>query len=173
MISRFVLISTWHVHAPLTRVWEALWSIERWPRWWPQLAGVDCLVRGDPSGVGAQHRLVWRTRLGYRFSTVVTTLRVDEPREIEGSAGGDVAGTGLWTLDDFDGSTTHVTYRWDIRLERRWMRVSAPLLRPLFARNHFAVMRDGALGLGRELGCAVETSDDWAGSPRFAGVVGS
>ena len=167
MTTRYVLISSWRLQAPLTGLWDALAAVERWPEWWPQLVESRTLARGENNGVGRQHELTWRSGIGYRFSMLATTVRIWPLREIEGIVEGDLCGTGVWTLDEREQGLVTVTYRWDVRLGRPWMRVAAPLLRPLFALNHFAVMRSGAHGLAARLGCPPPIIRDWVGSTSF------
>jgi hypothetical protein len=46
---------------------------------------------------------------------------------------------------------TRVRYEWIVAVTRPWMRLAAPLLRPVFAWNHNTVMRWGEDGLARWL----------------------
>ena len=69
---------------------------------------------------------------------------------IEGRAEGELDGLGRWTLTP-DGARTHVRYDWIVEVTKPWMRLAAPLLRPVFAWNHGMVMRWGYEGLTRKL----------------------
>jgi hypothetical protein len=89
--------------------------------------------------------------LPYSLTFDMTTTRVEAPGRIEGTASGELAGKGVWRLAaDNDG--TSVRYDWTVRANKRWMRLLAPVARPLFAWNHDAVMADGERGLRRLLG---------------------
>ena len=57
---------------------------------------------------------------------------------------------GVWRLREGDGGTG-VEYTWRVGLDKGWMRALAPLLRPVFAWNHNAVMAAGEDGLRRLL----------------------
>jgi hypothetical protein len=57
----------------------------------------------------------------------------------------------LWALHE-DGRATLVRYDWNIRTNRWWMNVLAPLAGGLFKSNHDFVMRSGAEGICRRLG---------------------
>lgn len=69
---------------------------------------------------------------------------------IEGSASGDLEGTGRWLFSS-EGAVSVVRYEWQVRSTRWWMNLIAPLARPLFIRNHARLMAQGAAGLARWL----------------------
>jgi len=164
---RFVRIASWRLDAPVERVWEVLSDVESWPRWWPDLLAVRRVREGRDDGVGALNEFTWRSRLGYRLRLMVETRSVRRPEVIEGVALGDVSGHGLWLLDASSAGSVQVTYRWDVRLERTWMRFAMPLLRPLFSWSHAAVMRRGARGLAGALGCSMLDFHDYAALPQW------
>ena len=72
--------------------------------------------------------------------------RVEPMTLIEGRAEGELDGLGRWTLKAHS-ARTQVRYDWIVDVTRPWMRVAAPLLRPVFAWNHGIVMRWGYEGL--------------------------
>jgi hypothetical protein len=89
------------------------------------------------------------------------TTVLDEPHRIEGIASGELNGTGQWQLSE-SRPTTRVIYLWKVRTEKAWMNRLAPILAPVFAWNHNAVMRVGGRGLAHYLGVplrAFEGSD--------------
>lgn len=157
-----VLISRWRLQTSRDRLWNLLTDPIGWPRWWPHLAAVDRLASGDAAGVGSSHAFCWRSGLGYRIRVVMTTTRTAPQRELEGSASGDLYGVGLWIIEDDAPGAVRLTYRWDVELGKPWMRRFAPLLRPVFARRHFAVMTSGAYGMARELRCRVSEMEEWS-----------
>lgn len=113
------------------------------------------LAEGDPqSGIGRTIRLTWRTQLPYGFTFDVRLVRIEPNHLLEGQARGDLEGTGLWTLTR-DGDNTIVQYDWNVRTNKSWMNVLAPILRGAFTYNHDVVMRWGAEGLARRLGVTV------------------
>jgi hypothetical protein len=111
---------------------------------------VETLQAGDASGVGSLRRMTWRTALPYSLTFDMRTVRVEPKSLIEGRAQGELAGTGRWTLDGESGKT-HVRYDWRVEVTQPWMRLVAPLARPVFAWNHGVVMRWGGEGLARRL----------------------
>ncbi len=146
----FDLVSHWHLQAPVERVWAALADPAGWPRWWPCVRQVRSLRDGGPDGVGSVRRIEWWTRLPYRIVIEVEAVEVVRHQRLRGRSRGQLDGEGLWLLRAADGGTS-VTYVWRVRLARRWMRWTAPLLAPVFRWNHDGVMRAGETGLRRHL----------------------
>jgi hypothetical protein len=146
----YSFLTTWILDAPRDEVWNAIYEIESWPRWWRGVAKVEKLEHGDPNGVGARYRHEWRSVIPYpvRFETRIT--RIEFPYLIEAEADGELAGRGRWRF--FDGRETAVTYEWNVRTTRAWMNVLAPIARPIFRWNHNVVMHQGGEGLAELLG---------------------
>ncbi len=162
MSPRLVLVSRWRLETTREALWELLSHPTDWPAWWSHLQRVEPLAAGNAAGIDARHRFHWRSGLGYGFSIVMTTTRSERLREIEGAAAGDLRGVGLWVIEEDGPGAVRLTYRWDVELEKSWMRLSAPVLRPIFAWRHFAVMASGARGMARRLGCRLGTMEEWS-----------
>lgn len=45
-MARFALVTKWHIAAPQTAVWDAIYASERWPEWWPYV--VSCCTLPSP-----------------------------------------------------------------------------------------------------------------------------
>jgi len=159
---RFVMISRWRLQTTRERLWELLINPVNWPDWWPHLASVSHLANGDRDGIGSQHAFLWRSGLGYLLRIVMTTRRVERLRELEAAASGDLRGIGLWLIEEASADAVSLTYRWDVELSKPWMRLWVPLLRPIFAWRHFAVMACGARGMARQLGCRLSEIEEWS-----------
>jgi hypothetical protein len=147
---QFDLVTDWKFDQPIGRVWKLLHDVRTWPAWWPAVILVEQVEDGDRSGVGAINRFVWKTALPYRIEFETRVVRLEPMSLIEGRSAGDLEGRGLWTLRE-EAGWTHVRYRWNVEVQRPWMRALAPLLRPMFAWNHNHVMEQGRLGLERAL----------------------
>ncbi len=130
--SHFHLITDWTLEAPVEPVWQALMAPEQWPSWWRAVERVETLASGEASGAGALHRITWRTALPYTLTFAMRVTRVEPMALIEGGAEGELNGLGRWRLKA-DGARTQVRYDWIVDVTRPWMRVAAPLLRPVFA----------------------------------------
>ena len=146
----FHLVTEWRLNAPLARVWDILLRTEDLPSWWRAVKSVQILEPGDAHGIGAVRRMTWRTALPYSLSFDMRTTKVEPMSLIEGEAFGELEGLGRWTLREDDG-VTHVRYDWIVRVSKPWMRLMAPLLRPVFAWNHQKVMTWGLEGIRRKL----------------------
>ena len=150
-MSDYAFVTQWWLDAPIERVWAAIRDSERWPEWWRSVVSVEKLREGDADGVGDMRRYTWRGRLPYKLTFDMTTTRVEAPNRIEGTASGELEGRGIWRLAHDEGGTS-VRYDWNVRATKRWMRLLAPVARPIFSWNHDAVMADGERGLRRLLG---------------------
>jgi hypothetical protein len=149
-LTPFHLTTQWELAAAPVVVWDALAKPQDWPAWWRAVERVELIEPGDADGVGAYRRLTWRTALPYRIAFNMRTVRVEKPVLIEGRADGELAGTGRWTLAPA-GTGTQVRYDWIVEVTKPWMRLIAPLARPVFAWNHNVVMEWGRRGLQRKL----------------------
>jgi uncharacterized protein YndB with AHSA1/START domain len=147
----YELVTEWHLDAPIGRVWDALYDVDGWPRWWKYVLAVETVEPGDDRGVGAVRRYTWGSRLPYRLSFNMRSTVVEPPHVLAGEAAGELNGAGRWTLTE-DGATTRARYDWNVATSRAWMNALAPLLAPAFRWNHGQVMADGARGLARHLG---------------------
>ena len=148
---QFTLESAWELASPVEAVWSLLRSVATWPQWWrPNLRAVTRLREGDPEGVGQIDRFTWRGALPYVLHIDIEVLELSPQRRIVGRARGDVSGTGTWSLRP-TATGTQVHYCWQVDVDKPWMRRLLPLLRPVFAWNHHAVMRAGAAGMARAL----------------------
>lgn len=147
---KFELVSEWHLAAPPDAVWGVLAAAQDWPQWWPEVRRVDLLAAGAHNDEGAVRRTWWTSRLPYGFVIDFTTRAAEKPRMLAVEASGDLAGMGRWELEPIPVGT-RVRYVWQVQPHKTWMRWLAPLLAPVFAWNHHAVMRDGAAGMARRL----------------------
>ncbi len=150
-MNRYELVSHWHFAAPADCIWDALYAVEDWPKWWRYVLAVQELKAGDANGLGAVRKYTWGSRLPYRLSFAMRTTVVQAPQVLEGVAEGELNGTGRWTLSA-EGASTRVRYDWQVATSRPWMNALAPVLGPMFRWNHGEVMAEGARGLARFLG---------------------
>lgn len=121
-----------------------------WPEWWKGVEEVVELKKGDDLGVGSIRSYTWKSKLPYRLKFNVETVRVEPMSIIEGIANGELRGRGLWSISSKDGVTT-ARYDWQVDTAKEWMKLIAPLARPLFKWNHDVIMSWGAQGLSERL----------------------
>jgi uncharacterized protein YndB with AHSA1/START domain len=150
----YEFVTVWRVAAPIERVWKEIHNSQDWPVWWQGVESVRELRPGDVNGVGSVRRYTWKSKLPYRLSFDMETIRVEPPRLLEGIARGELQGRGLWQLST-EGNETIVRYDWKVETTKAWMNVLSPIARPLFEWNHNVVMSWGAQGLARRLGTTV------------------
>lgn len=150
-MANFEYHSHWPIEAPVEAVWAALTEVDDWPQWWPYVARVQTLRRGDADGLGSLRRIDWTSRLPYGFTLEVECTEVQRLRLLRARACGDLAGEGLWTLDRRGAGATDLRYVWRLDVNRPWMRITAPLMAPVFRWNHEGVMAGGCAGLRRHL----------------------
>jgi hypothetical protein len=149
-VAEYSFLTAWLVPAPDERVLDDLFDVASWPQWWKGVTQARELEPGGPDGLGKVFTISWRSLLPYELSFVTTVTRVEKPHVMEGSAVGELTGTGRWRLFEHDGVTA-VTYEWDVRTTKAWMNALAPAARPIFAWNHDYVMRRGGEGLNIRL----------------------
>ena len=147
----YEFVTIWRVNAPLESVWNEIYHSREWPTWWKGVESVVEVQKGDDLGVGSIHRYTWKSKLPYRLSFDMKTIRIEPPVLLEGIATGELQGRGLWRLSASNGETT-VRYDWRVETTKRWMNLLSPLARPLFEWNHNVVMSWGAQGLAQRLG---------------------
>ena len=121
----------------------------------PHLSGMPETF--DPANLGPL-----LARLASWKPDIITIEAVERsrPEFLRGVASGDVVGEGSWRLRPLDPAVdasgnvwTEVEFNWDVRANRRWMEVRAPVARPIFVSSHDHVMERGAKGLAEHLGC--------------------
>jgi hypothetical protein len=166
------LISRWRLNCSAEMAWNLLTNLENWPQWWPQVKHVRLLHRAPIGQTGTHVAMTWRSMLGYGFTIDVVNTRRERSSdghcEIEGRSEGDLLGRGLWVLEPASAREVDVTYRYEVELNKPWMRALAPVLRAVFAWNHFAVMRSGARGMAAHLQCDSSNVANWTAGPTWA-----
>ena len=150
----YEFVTIWRVKAPIETVWNEIYHSTEWPKWWKGVESVVEVRKGDEAGVGSIHRYTWKSKLPYRLSFDMQTIRIEPPRLLEGIATGELQGRGLWQLST-QGNETIARYDWRVETTKQWMNLLAPIARPLFEWNHDVVMSWGAEGLRKRLGTSV------------------
>lgn len=146
----YKFLTIWNLDAPIEKVYEAIRDADAWPHWWDNIERVELVTPGDELGIGRVERFTFRTELPYKLRFDLRVTRNERPWLIEGQASGELEGLGRWTLSRRQDGTT-VNYLWAVQTTRWWMNLLAPIARPLFARNHEAVMTNGGKSLARYL----------------------
>ena len=166
MNPHFVLTRRWRMDTDAAPLWALLADVPSWPRWWPQVRRVRVLQRAPGDPVGNVTEIDWSSALLNGIRLQVLTTAAERPRLLEGRASGDLRGVGAWLLEPGSDGGVEVTWRWEVELDRGWMRSMAPLLRPVFEGQHFATVRAGAQGMAQALGCRHWGGQEWSGHRR-------
>lgn len=159
----FHLQSRWELSCPRERIWDELVDFHTWPEWWPGLKKVVEEIHGDPGGIGQRATSVWRGPVGYSLRITIEAAERVRPEFLRGIASGDVVGEGTWRLTP-GGETaggpssgwTRIEFDWNVRANRRWIEVLAPVARPVFVGGHDHIMERGARGLADHLSCDMQ-----------------
>lgn len=154
----YKFVTLWKLDAPIDSVYAAIQDTAKWSSWWQNIESVEVLEQGEPSGMGRVERFTFRTELPYKLRFEARVSRIEPPYLLEGQARGELEGIGRWALTRQDDGTL-VNYLWDVSTTRWWMNLLAPIARPLFARNHEAVMRNGGQALAKYLGVRLLSHD--------------
>ena len=149
-MAQYEMVTIWKIKAPIESVWEAIRSLEDWPAWWSFVAKVVEIDPGAENGLGAVHRLDWKTRLPYSLSFESVVVQIKKPIRIEAKVDGELVGYATWRLSQ-TGDITMVRHDWRVSTRKAWMNWLAPIAKPAFKWNHVAVMQDGGEGLARHL----------------------
>ncbi len=147
MGAAYSFVSRWRVPAPRERCWAELERVMGTGgdvRWW---RGVSIPRPPRRLAEGEGFTLAVRSPLGYRLTAALELVTVEGPRELEASAVGDLRGRGRVVVQADGPQASVLRFEWDVATERAWMNATAPILRPVFARAHAAVMRAGERGL--------------------------
>jgi Polyketide cyclase / dehydrase and lipid transport len=138
--------SSWLIPAGPTTVWQAMTDQPfSWDEWWPELRDLS-IIKAAPGLSGTVFSCSWQAPVGYRLRTEVRIGKVVRHHIVTLHTAGDLQGTVTCRLSA-DGNNTRIDIDWQVVTKRRWMNLSALLLRPLFIRAHHAVMRSGEQGL--------------------------
>ncbi len=137
MNSHYVFHSRWNV--PLGR--EALWNeVERLlssddpMEWWGSVE----TTHYD----GRNLRARAASAFGYRLSFELKDLELARPESLTFDSEGDLRGSGVITFVD-GGESSAMDIDWRVDADRRWMRATGWILRPVFVAGHHLIMRQG------------------------------
>ncbi len=145
--------SRFELAAPAEPLRAALLRPEDWVVSWPHVRELVLLAEGDATGRGRRYRTTVEAAAPYALTWQMELVEV-AATGLVWHADGDLAGRARVVLHGRDAST-EVVVAWTVRPTPRWMRLSWPVARPLFVRNHDTVMRRGAGHLADHLDVAL------------------
>jgi hypothetical protein len=167
---QFRFVEAWNIPgARVEEVYDVLARGELLPDWWRgvYLEAVK-LTPGDEPRVGARIAAKVRGFLPFVLKIVIEATELEAPRRVAVKTSGDLSGA--W-------SATLTQEPWGVRadllfmaeMERPGMRALSPLLRPLFAFNHYWTTPRGEKGL-RDFLAARRQAAEAPQRPHYAGV---
>jgi hypothetical protein len=138
MNSEYVLVSRWRVGRGREALWDVLEALLDTPDplpWWPsvQVTAYD----GDNLDLRAA------SGLGYAVTFRLANLESRRPDRLAFTSEGDLRGRGEITFVELTDDTSEMDIDWRVATDRRWMRWTAWILRPVFVTGHHIVMRQG------------------------------
>ena len=149
-MAEYHLLTIWRIEAPLEKVYTAIEDSLHWPDWWLSVRSVEQTTDGKADGIGSVRRYTWQGKLPYRVVFEVRATRIERLVAIEGIAQGDLDGIGRWIFYR-EGEASIVRYEWQVRSNRWWMNLVAPVARSIFIRNHEQIMEQGGKALANLL----------------------
>lgn len=144
----FKFDESWNIpRATVEEVYGVLARGELLPQWWKGVyLEAERLTPGDNPEVGGKLRAKVRGFLPFTLNFVVEATELDAPRKVAVRTCGDLDGAWSATLTQREDGV-HVALLFEVRIDRPGMRFLAPLLRPLFALNHYWTTPRGERGL--------------------------
>lgn len=144
----FTFDESWDIPgATVEDVYDVLARGELLPQWW---RGVylepERLTPGETPQIGARLRAKVRGFLPFALGFIIEATELDPPRKVAVRTYGDLDGAWRATLTQ-RGDGVHVALLFEVKIDRPGMRLLAPLLRPLFALNHYWTTPKGEKGL--------------------------
>jgi hypothetical protein len=145
--------------AGVEEVYDVLAHGDLLPLWWKGVYLEARKITGDGEPrPGAKLAAKVRGFLPFTLNFVIEATDLEPPRRVAVKTSGDLDGAWSATLSQREGGV-HADLVFEVAVERPGMRLMAPLLRPLFALNHYWTTPKGEKGLrefvaARRAGCA-------------------
>jgi len=138
--------SRWEITASRKELWEVFEELLDSPDplpWWSALEVV--------SNDGTEMNLKARSPIGYSLRFRVHDLVVQMPDTLTYASDGDLRGSGSTTFRYVTPDSCALDFRWNVSVDRAWMRGTSLVLRPLFVMGHDLVMAQGEKNLNEWL----------------------
>lgn len=138
MTADYVFESRWQVARSRDSLWDALDHLldtDDPMVWWPSVQ----VQRYDGSTMTVRAA----SAFGYSLTFELADLQAHRPDRLTFSATGDLRGSGVVTFAESGPASCAMTIDWRVAADRRWMRWTGWLLRPVFVAGHWLIMRQG------------------------------
>ncbi len=150
-------LTVWKFEAPIDKIYNTVHDADNYHLWWKGQSKVETIQRGDSLGVGAVKKFRTKSVLPYSLTYTGTVQHVEPLIKVVGTTTGELEGTGTWIFAQTKGITT-VEYYWIVKTNSALMNFLSPVMKPVFEWNHDVVMRWGAEGLAKYIGCKLIAS---------------
>lgn len=152
----------WRIPSDPDTVWQAVVNNPTsWPEWWPALRAVSQTTpRVDTAG--SSFDSTWQSR-GYRLHCSIHVAAAEVATRATLHFSGDLSGKAICRMQEVNGET-YISIDWELKTNKRWMNLIAPVLSPIFALNHHSIMRSGELGLREFVSGHIKNPDVVSGS---------
>ena len=142
MANVYEMTSRWEINASREHMWgvfdELLANSDPMP-WWTSLQVL--------SNDGTTMVLKAHSPIGYALRFRVHDLVATKPDTLTYASDGDLRGSGSTTFRSVSANACTLDFRWNVSLDRAWMRASSLVLRPVFVLGHDLVMAQGEKNL--------------------------
>jgi hypothetical protein len=145
---RFKFVEQWIIpDARIEEVYDVLARGELLPQWWKGVY-LDAvrLTPGSEPEVGTRLRVRVRGFLPFVLNFEIEASELEPPRRVSVRTSGDLNGAWSATLTQKK-MDVQADLLFEVEIDRPGMRILAPLLRPLFALNHYWTTPRGEQGL--------------------------
>ncbi|MCW7753646.1 hypothetical protein OOT00_06570 [Desulfobotulus sp. H1] len=141
---------SWHIKAPLAKVWEGMVHVEDWPLWWDGLISSSSPDTLPVNVNGKRYDTRWRGSLPYSLDVGAILREVCPNVLIRADIHGDIHGVCTCRVQE-NGRGTHVLFCLHVRTARPLLTLLSPFLKRYFSDNHKGIMVKGKLGFTRYL----------------------
>lgn len=131
----------WEFDAPKEAVYEGLYEVIHYPRWWPQFTKVKRIDEDD-------FEMTVRSFFGYDLDYQLKTTKHDlEQGILQAKVEGDIHGSITWSIQSNKDGRCIVRFAQDVSTTEWYMNLLAPIVRWAFVWAHNRVMDRGRVGL--------------------------
>ncbi|MGV7114772.1 hypothetical protein [Paenibacillus kyungheensis] len=119
---------------------------------WQGVSFAKVKQTGDTNGVGDEYECTFRTKMLFKLKILLKVADKSKPNQFKLMVEGPLAGEGTCFLEELDhGQATLIRCVWEVRLDHSMLRMSNPVMRPVYVWSHNKVMDEGVAGVGRHL----------------------
>lgn len=143
--SCYMFHNSWKIHAPVELIWNELINYKKWPAWCEGLESIEPLDQYTNLREGNQIKSMWKGIFPYTITFNAEIRDFILYSFLSFNVTGDLSGKGTCHFLSCQ-DVTHIHFTWDVSTTKLWMRMSSPLIRPLFIENHNRIMDQGLTG---------------------------